>query len=86
MSKDTGGPAFPVSYDHDTFQPSHVDQAKQLMSGMTLRDYFAAKALQGMLPYPGNEMWGSFAEMTPKQAAESAYGYADAMLAARVNP
>jgi len=53
---------------------------------MTLRDYFAAKALQGMLPYPGNEMWGSFAEMTPKQAAESAYGYADAMLAARVKP
>ncbi|HWL69296.1 MAG TPA: hypothetical protein VNS22_13045 [Geminicoccus sp.] len=51
---------------------------------MTLRDYFAAQALQGMLPYPGNEMWGSFAEMTPKQAAESAYGYADAMLAARV--
>ncbi|MNH29456.1 hypothetical protein D3C79_896870 [compost metagenome] len=86
MSKDTGGPASPVSYDHDTFQPSHVDEAKQLMSGMTLRDYFAAKALQGMLPYPGNEMWGSFAEMTPKQAAESAYGYADAMLAARVKP
>lgn len=86
MSKDTGGPAFPVSYDHDTFQPSHVDEAKQLMSGMTLRDYFAAKALQGMLPYPGNEMWGSFAEMTPKQAAESAYSYADAMLAARVKP
>ncbi|AOX11922.1 hypothetical protein Q5O_17000 [Pseudomonas putida JB] len=86
MNRETGGPAFPVAYDHQTFNPSHVDEAKRLMSGMTLRDYFAAQALQGMLPYPGNEMWGSFAEMTPKQAAESAYGYADAMLAARVKP
>ncbi|WP_081013943.1 hypothetical protein [Pseudomonas putida] len=76
MSKPTGCPAFPV--------PGLQDD--ESFNGMTLRDYFAAKALQGMLPYPGNEMWGSFANMTPKQAAESAYGYADAMLAARVKP
>lgn len=44
MSKDTGGPAFPASYDHDTFQPSSVDEARRLMSGMDLRDYFAAHA------------------------------------------
>lgn len=43
MSKPTGGPAFPVAYDHQTFNPSHVDEAKRLMSGMTLRDYFAAR-------------------------------------------
>ncbi|GEM_PF-1060026 len=49
MSKDTGGPAFPVSYDHQTFEPSHVDEAKRLMSGMTLRDYFAAKCVAAMV-------------------------------------
>lgn len=81
MSKETGGPAFPVTLPSGESYQEHLPH-----DGMTLRDYFAAKALQGMLPYPGNEMWGSFAEMTPKQAAESAYGYADAMLAARVKP
>ncbi|MEW5666231.1 hypothetical protein AB1288_07835 [Pseudomonas putida] len=81
MSKDTSGPAFPVTLPSGESYQGHMPH-----DGMTLRDYFAAQALQGMLPYPGNEMWGSFAEMTPKQAAESAYGYADAMLAARVKP
>lgn len=31
-------PAFPVHWDYETFNP-----------GMTLRDYFAAKAMQSML-------------------------------------
>ncbi|WP_156109537.1 hypothetical protein [Pseudomonas cremoricolorata] len=86
MSKDTGGPAFPtIGYDSGA-AANGIGLSVTDDPGMTLRDYLAAKALQGMLPYPGNEMWGSFAEMTPKQAAESAYGYADAMLAARVKP
>ena len=33
MNKETGGPAFPTN----------------LYNGMTLRDYFAAKAMQGLL-------------------------------------
>jgi len=87
MSKDTGGPAFPVSYDHDTFQPSRVDEARRLMSGMDLRDYFATKALQGLLSWTGDEASGSYhSNSDPAHTASMAYEYADAMLAARVKP
>ncbi|WP_444756811.1 hypothetical protein [Pseudomonas sp. A014] len=80
MSKDTGGPAFPVSYDHDTFQPTHVDEAKRLMSGMDLRDYFAAKALQGLCADPNTS--GAKRE----HLVAECYELADAMIAARVKP
>ncbi|MBF8746864.1 hypothetical protein [Pseudomonas monteilii] len=80
MSKDTGGPAFPVSYDHQTFEPSHVDEAKRLMSGMTLRDYFAARALQGLCADPNT------ADSTRENLVAECYELADAMLAARVKP
>ena len=45
--------------------------------GMSLRDWFAGKALQGLLADP--EM-----DMHVKQFAELSYEYADAMLAARM--
>ena len=51
MSKNTGGPAFPV---HDPFaahQPGTANLAQRLAEGMTLRDYFAAKA---PMPPPGD--------------------------------
>ena len=59
-----GGPAFPtpVGVQHN--------------DGMTLRDYFAAAALQGMLT-------DSCIQGSDSQFAESAYSYADAMLKAR---
>jgi hypothetical protein len=64
---ETGGPAFPlVAEAHE-----HV-----ISTGMTLRDYFAAKALQGGLahnrPAADAEGW-----------AKWAYKMADAMLKAR---
>lgn len=62
MSTDTGGPAFPVP-----------DQGGAEW-GMTLRDYFAAKAMQAML---------NDAEVFWAGAAPLAYQYADAMLKAR---
>lgn len=75
MSNDTSGPAFPVP------EQSHY--------GLSLRDYFAAKALQGLLANPGgpiqrHEMhgWG-FTNCNPDNVAATAYGMADAMLAAR---
>jgi hypothetical protein len=43
--------------------------------GMTLRDYFAAKALQGWL--------ADGLDTDPENAAEQAYAIADAMIAAR---
>jgi hypothetical protein len=52
--------------------------------GMELRDYFAAKAMQGMLANPKLQAQilntgGAFGSWVP----ESAYGWADAMLKAR---
>lgn len=46
--------------------------------GMTLRDYFAAKALQGILADERNHEGSSWVHV-----AESAYAVADAMVAAR---
>lgn len=66
MSKrNDGGPAFP-----------HDGQANYT-GGATLRDYFAAKAMQGMLTCEQLRYSGSSA------IAEWAYKQADAMLAAR---
>jgi hypothetical protein len=63
----TGGPAFPHQWDHGS-------AGIQTFSGMTLRDYFAAKAMQVFLQ---NE------RSTQQQDAEAAYQMADAMLKAR---
>ena len=63
MSTNTGGPAFPVK-----------SAADWQAHGMTLRDYFAAKAMQALLtrrPLSGGEV------------ARDAYIIADAMLKAR---
>jgi hypothetical protein len=59
MSKDTGGPAFP-----------HITE--DVRDGMTLRDYFAAKAMQALAQ-------GNYFDAIARQA----YTMADAMLKAR---
>ena len=62
-------PAFP--------RPSSgVDQYAQ--TGMTLLDYFAAKAMQSMIKYGP---WGDYVDM--EQIARLAYQQADAMMKAR---
>lgn len=66
----TGGPAFPVSIEIGT----EVHYSK----GMTLRDYFAAKAMQGML---ANQH--QFVADDQAMYARDAYVLADAMLKAR---
>ena len=58
-----GGPAFPPMHDPDKHP-----------SGMTLRDYFAAKAMQVFL---------ANTETSFAADAKNAYAMADAMLAAR---
>lgn len=64
--QDDGGPAFP----HSSLG-SHSD-------GMTLRDYFAAKAMAAMLSLEDVHLnWGE------SQLAKWAYQQADAMLAER---
>jgi len=59
-----GGPAFPVIY---------------CTEGMTLRDYFAAQALAGMLQNYTTQKFG----VGEQTCARGAYEFADAMLAAR---
>lgn len=74
MSKhDTGGPAFPVTFQHDD---SSSGCTAEIM-GMDLRDYFAAKAMQGICAHP--DTWG----FTIPSVATRAYEMADAMLKAR---
>ncbi|CZW40421.1 MULTISPECIES: hypothetical protein [Enterobacter cloacae complex] len=76
MSNKTGGPAFPelgnVGCNSDW----------QSESGMTLRDYFAAKAMQSALLVSKQNPEGSF-ETFAQSVAEVAYDVADAMLRAR---
>ena len=70
MTKETGGPAFPTEVVNTN--DGYIHQ------GMTLRDYFAAKAIQALIianPVTGGG-WPPFAEKT-------AYLLADAMLKAR---
>ena len=68
-----GGPAFPV-YDH------HADGQQFLAeTGLALRDYFAAKAMQAYFTDP-NAGFGSDGVEAGSQAA---YRIADAMLKAR---
>lgn len=70
---DNGGPAFPVI---------GAPSAPEDYPDMSLRDYFAAKAMQGLLAQSCGTAMGS----DPIYAAEYAYAMADAMLAERNKP
>ena len=70
--QDNGGPAFPVA-DRLNFGP-------EVNQGMTLRDYFAAKAMVQIMDDTKQETW-----FTYDDTAKYAYQVADAMLKARVN-
>jgi hypothetical protein len=69
-----GGAAFPTYY-HDIL-PEIGPHVREAFPGMTLRDYFAAAALQGMMAHQSYQ--GSFG-----QIASKAYAVADAMVAKR---
>jgi hypothetical protein len=60
----TGGPAFPC----------HPGIENPLYDGMTLRDYFAAKAMEGLVANNSTDA---------QEIAQAAYIIADAMLARR---
>lgn len=72
MSKDNGGSAFPKNYRG----PSG---AEYQIEGLTIRDYMAAKALQGLLSNRTVDL-----KATPiNNFAKDAYNLADAMIRAR---
>ena len=64
-NKQTGGPAFPFWSDSGGLA-GHA--------GMTLRDYFAAKAMQAIV---------SNGDVDPQKISQASYIIADAMLKAR---
>lgn len=70
MSKETGGPAFPQALLNDEGEVYYFHD----WHGMSLRDYFAAKAMQGI---QSRVNWDTAA------IARLAYEQADAMLEAR---
>ena len=66
MNTNTNPPAFPFVAEDDT--------GMMINMGMTIRDYFAAKAMQGIC---ARVQWSS------RGIAETAYDIADAMMEAR---
>jgi hypothetical protein len=75
MTTDTGGPAFPC----------HPGIENPIYDGMSLRDYFAAKVIQGIcanpddIHVPEDETYDQYVD----EISRSAYKIADAMLKAR---
>lgn len=81
--RDDGGPAFPRvgnwpdlnNVDHEDLHAALATKTEP-QDGMTLRDFFAAKALAAIYE-------SSDGETTYDEMADSAYSIADAMLKAR---
>ena len=83
---ETGGPAFPVQYSNEADGPTVMPHV-----GMTLRDYFAAKAMQGIVSSIDGE--ANYQRLRGHAAgaglsvsewiARDAFKQADAMLKAR---
>lgn len=86
MSKPNGGPAFPrpVSEDRTSGDQPDGNSTVDEQDGMSLRDYFAAHALAGILADheveagPHESVQGFRASI-----ARVAYAFADAMIVAR---
>lgn len=80
MSKNTGGPAFPVI---------ESERCESVCEGMTLRDHFAGLAMQGYIAYMGcgpdrvDQIGADDNEPNKTVIARCAYKIADAMLAER---
>jgi hypothetical protein len=77
MTAETGWPAFPC----------HPGVENSIYDGMTLRDYFAAKAMQTIISYRRTQFGTVSDEMDWDEyfpiIAQEAYALADAMLEAR---
>lgn len=92
QQRDDGGPAFPRALPKGEFPPADVLRIIQQHAGMTLRDYFAGKAMESMVG--ALSTLGAFTNAMTREAADCelsiedylaarAYDWADAMLKAR---
>lgn len=73
-----GGPAFPWMAGDATFTTDNRTVDFKMNLGMSLRDYFAGKALAGMLASPTLRFG-----IADQVVVKAAYGIADAMLKER---
>ncbi len=69
--------AFPGEKD------ARFGQSNDVNEGMTLRDYFAAKALSGLMDDGWQNDGNPFGQDKANRTAKIAYDFADAMLAER---
>ncbi len=76
-----GGPAFPLMDLSQNTGTGETVTHQHCYSGMTLRDYFAAKAMQGLLAQSS----GTAIQSEPSDGANYAYRMADSMLKARAS-
>ena len=82
MTKDTSGPAFPVQYSNESDGPTIMPT-----TGITIRQYAAIKAMQGLLannggPMQANAMCGwSLCHCTENDVAAMSVRLADALRA-----
>ncbi|MBT1907252.1 hypothetical protein KKZ80_14450 [Enterobacter kobei] len=80
MKKQNGGQAFPrQQWEYD----GHNNVLQYQEDGMTLRDYFAAKAMQGWLASFPADGWHASVSGVCDKVAKQSYELADAMLKAR---
>jgi hypothetical protein len=84
MDRNDGGPAFPIPIAgcSDGSVYNAMEQSSGKLGGMTLRDYFAAKAMQGQIVAGADEEMRGHPQWRGEFARE-AYRFADAMLAER---
>ena len=75
MSNENGGPAFPIPETYSRPIPGGVTIATPGHDGMSMRDYFAAKAMQAFITRNGI--------VDLKETAPRCYQVADAMLKER---
>lgn len=66
--------------------PSHGSMGEVCHEGMSLRDYLAAKAMQGILANPGTASDEKGADRAIQVISEISYKMADAMLKERNKP
>lgn len=90
MNTNDGGAAFPLMPPLDPGTGSSASGYPYPEHGMSLRDYFAAKAMAGMLAselvmrYSDDVLKATPSVTRAEWLAQQSYGFADAMLAARI--
>jgi hypothetical protein len=81
-----GGAAFPFSEYGECGKCGTWVDARQTVRGISIRDYFAAAALQGLMAASKSTEHGRVYAVDAPDWANIAYQYADAMLLERQKP